>query len=99
MSARGWASASPASSTSSIRGLIVLGGRFERLYPYIIDRVEAQLDRLALPASRALVRLVPATLGAHAVLLGAAELAFEPLLADPAAWLGPREPLAELASA
>jgi predicted NBD/HSP70 family sugar kinase len=80
-------------------GLIVLGGRFERLYPYVIDRVEAQLDRLALPASRALVRLVPATLGADAVLLGAAELAFEPLLADPAAWLGPREPLAELASA
>ena len=38
-------------------GLIVLGGRFERLYPYVIDRVEAQLDRLALPASRALVRL------------------------------------------
>jgi predicted NBD/HSP70 family sugar kinase len=80
-------------------GLIVLGGRFERLYPYVIDRVEAQLDRLALPASRALIRIVPATLGDTAVLLGAAELAFEPLLADPAAWLGPREPLAELASA
>jgi predicted NBD/HSP70 family sugar kinase len=80
-------------------GLIVLGGRFERLYPYVIERVEAQLDRLVLPASRSLVRVVPATLGGDAVLLGAAELAFEPLLADPAAWLGPRESLAELASA
>jgi hypothetical protein len=31
--------------------------------------------------------------------LGAAELAFEPLLADPAWWLAPRNGLAELASA
>ena len=70
--------------------LIVLGGRFERLYPFVVATIEARLDRLALPASRALVSVVPATLGADAVLLGAAELAFDPILADPAAWLGPR---------
>jgi hypothetical protein len=33
---------------------------------------------------------MPTGLGMDAPLLGAAELAFEPLLADPAAWLGAR---------
>ena len=39
------------------------------------------------------------SLGVDAPLLGAAELAFEPLLADPATWLRPRATLSELASA
>ena len=43
--------------------------------------------------------LVPASLGVDAPLLGAAELAFEPLLADPAAWFGARGVVPELASA
>jgi hypothetical protein len=34
-----------------------------------------------------------------APLLGAAELAFEPLLADPAGWIGPRDVLPDLKSA
>jgi hypothetical protein len=42
---------------------------------------------------------VPATLGEDAPLLGAAELALEPLLADPAAWLQPRSGLADRATA
>jgi hypothetical protein len=42
---------------------------------------------------------VPTTLGVDAPVLGAAELAFEPLLADPAAWLRPRSLMAGLASA
>ena len=70
--------------------IIVLGGRFARLAPYVSATVEAELDRHALAAPRDLVRVVPATLGDQASLLGAAELAMEPLLADPAAWLGPR---------
>ncbi len=70
--------------------IIVLGGRFARLAPYVSAMVEAELDRHALAAPRDLVRVVPATLGDQAPLLGAAELAMEPLLADPAAWLGPR---------
>jgi predicted NBD/HSP70 family sugar kinase len=70
--------------------LIVLGGRFARLTPYVSAMVEAELDRHALAAPRDLVKVVPATLGDHAPLLGAAELAFEPLLADPAVWLGHR---------
>jgi hypothetical protein len=34
-------------------------------------------------APRDLVRVVPATLGADTLLIGAAELAFAPVLADP----------------
>ena len=66
--------------------LIVLGGLFGRIHPYVRVSLRAELDRLALEASREIVTVVPATLGVDAPLLGAAELAFEPLLADPAAW-------------
>jgi predicted NBD/HSP70 family sugar kinase len=66
--------------------LIVLGGQFGRIYPFVGTALRTELDRLALDASREIVRVVPATLGVDAPLLGAAELAFEPLLADPAAW-------------
>ena len=38
-------------------------------------------------APRRLVKVVPAALGVDAPLVGAAELAIEALLADPAAWL------------
>jgi predicted NBD/HSP70 family sugar kinase len=70
--------------------LIVLGGLFGRIHPFVVATVERELDRRALSAPRALVRVVPAQLGVDAPLLGAAELAFEPLLADPSAWLRPR---------
>ncbi len=79
--------------------LIVLGGLFGRIHPWVERTLEAELTRRALPAPRALVSVVPASLGVDAPLLGAAELAFEPLLADPAVWVGPREALAELESA
>jgi len=80
-------------------GLVVLGGLFGRIHPLVGDALEAELGRRALAGSRALVRVVPARLGVDAPLVGAAELAFEPLLADPAAWLRPRGARAELASA
>jgi predicted NBD/HSP70 family sugar kinase len=79
--------------------LVVLGGLFGRIHPLVSEILEAELDRRALPAPRKLVRVVPATLGIDAPLLGAAELAFEPVLADPAAWMASRDALAELASA
>lgn len=50
-------------------------------------RVDRPRERRALPASRELVSIVPGTLGVDGALLGAAEHAFEPLLADPAARL------------
>jgi hypothetical protein len=77
----------------------VLGGLFGRAYPFVHGTIEAELDRRALPAPRALIRIAPAALGEDAPLIGAAELAFEPFLADPAIWLGPRELLAAAASA
>ncbi len=71
--------------------LIVFGGLFGRIHPYVADIVEAELDRRTLAAPRGLVRIVTSKLGAEAPLHGAAELAFEPVLADPALWMGFRE--------
>lgn len=67
--------------------LIVLGGHFERIHPLVADRLEQVLDERALRASRELVSIVPASLGVDAPVLGAAELALEPFIADPASWL------------
>jgi predicted NBD/HSP70 family sugar kinase len=80
--------------------LIVLGGIYGRLLPTVRPELESELGRHALPGSRELVRVEAALLGADAPLLGAAELAFEPLLADPAAYLqhpGSSIPLANAA--
>jgi predicted NBD/HSP70 family sugar kinase len=79
--------------------IIVLGGLFGRIHPYISVVVEHQLDQLALAAPRGLVKVVPAALGANSSLLGAAELALDPFLTDPAGWLRPRAELLELAPA
>jgi predicted NBD/HSP70 family sugar kinase len=79
--------------------LVVLGGRLTASYPFVRSTLEAELDRRVLRASRRLVRVVTTSLGNDAPLLGAAELAFGPLLADPAAWLRPRRTMAALASA
>jgi len=66
--------------------LIILGGPNGRLLPFIGARLDAELERFALRASRELVRVVPASLGIEAPMVGAAELAFDPLLNDPAAF-------------
>ena len=79
--------------------LVVLGGLVGRIHPFVATALAAEFDRRTLPASRALVRIVPAALGVDASLRGAAELAFDPFLADPAAWLRPRHSIAQLASA
>jgi predicted NBD/HSP70 family sugar kinase len=67
--------------------LVVFGGLFQRIHPYVAAAVDRELDRRTLPAPRRLVRVVAGTLGAEAPLIGAAELALEPVLADPARWL------------
>jgi len=79
--------------------VVILGGLFARIYPYVIGPLEQRLGLSTLAASRELVRVVPAALGTDTLLLGAAELAFEPFLTDPAAWLAPRDGLVHLASA
>ena len=62
---------------------VVLGGYFARIHHYVESQLETALDARALPASRASVEVVASHLGWEAPLLGAAELAFAPLLADP----------------
>ncbi|AQA04336.1 sugar kinase [Mycobacterium sp. MS1601] len=63
--------------------LIVLGG-FLRVFPaYASGELRDELARRSMRAPRELVRVVPATLGADTLMIGAAELAFAPLLADP----------------
>jgi predicted NBD/HSP70 family sugar kinase len=71
--------------------LVLLGNFLAEGYPYFRSTLQAELDRRVLPASRRIVRVAPTVLGQDAPLLGAAELAFEPLLSDPAAWLRPRQ--------
>jgi hypothetical protein len=60
----------------------------------IAASVAQELDRRAMAAPRSSVRVAPAALGVDAPLLGAAELAFEAFLVDPAAWLGVRDEVA-----
>jgi predicted NBD/HSP70 family sugar kinase len=78
---------------------VVLGGLFSRIHPHVVEALEAELGRRALAASRSLVAAVPGALAVDAALIGAAELALEPILADPAAWLGPRDVLTDRESA
>jgi hypothetical protein len=67
------------------RGLIVLGG-FLRVFPALApEALNAALARHSLRAPGDLVRIVPASLGSETLMIGAAELAFAPLLSDPAA--------------
>jgi predicted NBD/HSP70 family sugar kinase len=66
-------------------GLIVLGG-FLRVFPSLAaNALNDAVARHSLRAPRDLVRIVPASLGSETLMIGAAELAFAPLLADPAA--------------
>ncbi len=64
--------------------LVVLGGVLGRVHPLVAPVLESSLDRRALAASRELVRVTPGDLGLNAPIIGAAELGFEPMLADPA---------------
>ena len=70
--------------------VVVLGGLFSPAFPYLVPSLTGALEARGLEAARRHVSVVPAYLGVDAALLGAAELAFEPLLVDPVAWIGPR---------
>ena len=63
--------------------LVVLGG-FLRAFPaYAGAILHEEMSRRSMGGPRDLVRIVPATLGSETVVIGAAELAFAPVLADP----------------
>lgn len=67
--------------------VVILGGVLRELYPVVADDVAdaVRTGTLAAPGEQAVITLPE--LGADSVLLGAAELAFEHLLEDPAAVL------------
>jgi len=68
--------------------VVVLGGYFSALYALVREDVDAGLAERALPAPLESVTLTVPGLGEDSVLLGAAEIALEPLFADPVAALG-----------
>jgi predicted NBD/HSP70 family sugar kinase len=63
---------------------VVLGGLFARILPALRARLDAELEDRRYLAARRDVAVVGAALGPRAVTVGAAELAFGPLLDDPA---------------
>lgn len=64
-------------------GVVIFGGTLRDVYLAAAARVRSRLNSMALPAPREQVRLRTPQLGEDAALVGAAELAFEHLLADP----------------
>ena len=82
--APGWAAASPPWSTCQ-PATRRPGRSLRRVYRFVEATLAGELKRFALAASRGNLRVSPALLGVDAPLMGAAELAFEPILDDPAA--------------
>jgi predicted NBD/HSP70 family sugar kinase len=65
--------------------IVVLGGLFSETAPFTLPVVRRQLEERKLAHTRESVEVVVSRLGADGPVLGAAERAFEPLLADPVA--------------
>jgi predicted NBD/HSP70 family sugar kinase len=63
--------------------MIIFGGTLRDVYLVAAAQVRSRLNSMALTAAREHVRLRTPQLGEDAALIGAAELAFERLLADP----------------
>lgn len=67
--------------------VVILGGPLSSLFFLTGDRIKSEMDSMSTFAGRSQVRLLQPGLGEDSSLLGAAELAFEPLLQDPVdAW-------------
>ncbi len=62
---------------------VIFGGSLRDVYLAAAAQVRSRVNRNALPACREHVRLRTPDLGDDAPLIGAAELAFQPLLSDP----------------
>ena len=62
---------------------VIFGGTLRDVYLVAAAQIRSRLNDVALPACREHVRLRTPELGTDAALIGAAELAFERLLADP----------------
>jgi predicted NBD/HSP70 family sugar kinase len=68
--------------------VMIFGGLFREVFPLVRGQVERVLAASGLQPPRQDVRFLEPGLGADSTLLGAAELAFAPLLADPVAARG-----------
>lgn len=66
--------------------LVVLGGYLATLLAWNPEALTEAVGNTTVPASFEGVRIVPAALGEDRLLIGAAELAFRPLLRDPGSW-------------
>ncbi len=64
--------------------VVVLSGLLGRSYPFVAATMTAELDKRLMHAIRETVVVLPSMLGGEAALLGAAELAWDTALADPA---------------
>lgn len=75
--------------------VVIFGGLLRDLYPVVEDEVQAELHEGSLDAPSRQTRLILPALDGDSVLLGASELAFGPLLADPIATLADARGAAE----
>ena len=64
--------------------LIVVGGLYQQLFPYLHESLEGAARSVILAAPGGGVRIVAGSLGVDASLLGASELALSRIVADPA---------------
>ena len=62
---------------------VVLAGLLADLLESCREEIEAEMGSSLVTAAHLAVRLVPASLGSESVLLGAAEIALDPILSDP----------------
>ena len=67
---------------------VIFGGTLRDIYLVAAAHIRSRLNEIALPACREHIRLRTPELGTDAALIGAAELAFERILADPLCWPG-----------
>ncbi len=65
-------------------GTIALGGLYARLFPFVRAIIVDEVAHRTIARPHDLVAIVRVSLGADAALVGAAELAFAPTIADPA---------------
>jgi predicted NBD/HSP70 family sugar kinase len=64
--------------------VVVMGGLFARLHPFVANALESELDQRVFDVVRQQVEVLPSGLGFDGPLLGAAEWAWEQVLSDPA---------------
>lgn len=68
--------------------LVVVGGSYSELFPYLEDSVKRGAAETALDAPGGMARILRCQLGINAPLMGAAELVLAEVIADPATFAG-----------